>query len=102
MGLSTNTGFFAFKTGSSCSRCTLPSLDSSKTASTIPKSASMESTISTPISLTFAVYSGTRFVLLSMSLLPCAKAATTRAPATFSASSGFFGPLLSVVVNAIA
>ena len=100
IGLSMNTGLPAFKTGCSWSQWTRPSLDSSNTASTFCTSASTESTISTPKSRTFSVYSGTRLTLLSISKLPCGYAATTRTPATFGASSAFFGPLLSVCVNA--
>ena len=54
----------------------------------------MESTISTPSSRAFSVYSGTRLVLLSISRLPMGYAATTFTPASFGASSGFFGPLI--------
>jgi len=41
----------------------------------------MLSTISTPMAFTFSVYSGTRFVLLSMSGLPFGYAATMVRPA---------------------
>ena len=46
-GLSMKTGLWAFRTGSTCSRCGRPSTLSSSTTSTFPIRASIESTIST-------------------------------------------------------
>jgi len=96
MGLSRKTGLCASMHGSTCSRCTRPSLDSRKTTSTLSSSSWMLGTISTPRALTFSVYSGTRSVLEGMSLEPCAYAATRRTPMT----SGFCGVVFSVLVKA--